>query len=402
MTSSVEDRDGEDVGPARADSAGRREPAPSLSWMRTVYGDSRVRTSAALWLCSKIALLVLAWATSWVLSSNAQPMAWAGLWEHWDASLLRDIAQYGYLGGPGGHPVANQFAFFPGFPMLLSAVHAVVPNWTVAEMATGSIASFFAILGLVQLAEDERPGTGAATGTLFIVAPAAVFLSVGYTESLFLAFALQSWRAAKKGRWPVMAVCAALAAVVRVNGIFLVLALAVLIITQFPRARVRGLAWLLASVVPVATYGLYLKLVTGSWLAWLTAEKAGWSRGFHDPVSTFTTTWAAAFGHTQTPEVSFMFVIELLATGVLVAVTLAQLVRRRWADAAYCALTLVAMVSGTWYESVPRSLLLVWPLWCGLGWISARSRLAAGTLIATSAPLAFVTAMMYLSGHWAG
>jgi len=47
--------------------------------------------------------------------------------EHWDASLLRHIAQYGYS-APQGSPEANLVAFFPGYPLLLRIVHVIIPH----------------------------------------------------------------------------------------------------------------------------------------------------------------------------------------------------------------------------------------------------------------------------------
>jgi hypothetical protein len=372
------------------------------SRVRRIREDPAIRMAGMLWICSKVALLTLSWTASWALASGKQPTSWPSLWEHWDATLLRDIAQYGYLHGPSGTAIPNQFAFFPGYPLVLAAVHALVSNWTAAELLISAVASFVAILQLIRIAEDERPGTESWTGVIFLLAPAAIFLSVGYTESLFLAFALPAWRAGTQGRWAVAAVLTGLASAVRVNGVFLGLALGVLACTRFPGARRRGLAWLLVAALPVLGYGYYLKATTGSWLTWFTAEKSGWSRGFHNPGSTFATTWAAAFGHTQSPAVALMFQLELLATAALLATAIMLLATRRWAEALYCALTLFALASGTWYESVPRALLLMWPLWCGLGRLAARSRLAAGIIVAVSAPFAFITAMLYLAGSWAG
>ena len=48
---------------------------------------------------------------------------------------------------------------------------------------------------------------------------------VGYAECLFLAFAIPAWHAAARGRWWRAAALAGLAGLVRVDAVFLVLAL---------------------------------------------------------------------------------------------------------------------------------------------------------------------------------
>ena len=103
----------------------------------------------------------------------------------------------------------------------------------------------------------------------------------------------------------------------------------------------------------------------------------------------------------RTP-LAFTFQLELLAVGVLLITVIAALWQRQWPEACYVALTAAALMVGHWYVSVPRSLLLVWPLWCGLPRLAQRRPWVAGLWLAASAPLMFATAMLYLSGRWEG
>jgi hypothetical protein len=397
--------------------------AAALAWIRTQAAAPATRAAGAVWLASKVALIVLAWAATWATQpggTGGAPLA--GAWEHWDARLFRLVAQYGYF-GPPGKPVPNQAAFLPGYPLVLRATHLLIGSWTTAELAVAAVASFFAILGLIRLADDysadDHPeGSGLAAAVFLIAAPAAVFLSVGYSEAMFLAFALPGWLAARHGRWPQAGLYTAAACLIRINGVFLLAGLVIMAAMSgsaaagptrsLGQAQTRRKPWpvlagsLAIPLVPLAGYEIYLWHASGDWLAEVHAERAGWGRYFGNPVRTFTTTWHAAFGGEFHPPLAFMFQVELASVAVLVAVIAITAWRRQWPEAAYCVLTAAALVFGTWYESVPRALLLVFPLWCGLGAFARRQRAAAAAWLAASVPLMCVTALFYLSGAWAG
>jgi Gpi18-like mannosyltransferase len=242
---------------------------PGRRWLRKAAADPSLRIAGSLWLASKIAIFALGWMAAWIMSPGSRhPLRLTSVWEHWDATEFRGIAEYGYFGGPDkSNP--NQAAFFPGYPLLLRGVHVLVPAWTADELIIGTVASFFAILGLVQLAEDYRAGSGAWAGVFLLAAPAAVFLAVGYSEAPFLAFALPAWRAARRGSWIWASLLAAGACALRVNGLFLVGGMIVMILLA-KKAADAGIrrpcalaAMLLIPLVPVTAYVIYLHYRTG-------------------------------------------------------------------------------------------------------------------------------------------
>ena len=82
--------------------------------------------------------------------------------------------------------------------------------------------------------------------------------------------------------------------------------------------------------------------------------------------------------------------------------TVALLAARRWSEAVYTGLTIASLATSVWYESVPRALLLLWPLWCGLAVLSLRRRWAGPLYLCLSVPLAVTTGLLFLTGNWAG
>ena len=249
-----------------------------------------------------------------------------------------------------------------------------------------------------------RATQAAADSALFFaLAPAAVFLAAGYSESLFAAFAFSAWAAARRDRWGLAVGLAAGASAVRVNGLFLAAAIALeFVLAGRSRRRWRQAPLLAVPVVPVAGYVAYLRYETGDWFAWQHAQAAGWFRTFRDPKYAWDQTWRAAFGASQAGHTAWVFQLELVAVLVGLALTALLLLKRRWPEALYVALSLLALGTSTWFMSVPRTMLLWWPLWTMLGAWAARRPMVRTLYVCCVAPVMVGVALLFLSGQWAG
>lgn len=275
---------------------------------------------------------------------------------------------------------------------MLRVLAAVGLSPGVGGLLVSLLAGTAAAVGLARLARLEDPSgrTGLVAVGLLGVAPPTVFLTAGYSEALFLSLAVWAWWAARTDRWWLAAVLAALAVTVRVHGLFLTAGLVVLAVVVavsavsaeapvsvrqrrprlgplvLPRLWSRLWPRLLPLLLPCVAAALLLLAYrdsTGDTLAWLHAQSAGWGRAFTDPVTSWRRTWAAAFGGTQVAPVAVVFALELLA-GILALLGLVVLLtRRRWAEATYVALSVGAMETSTWWISLFRTLLVVFPLW---------------------------------------
>jgi len=96
----------------------------------------------------------------------------------------------------------------------------------------------------------------------------------------------------------------------------------------------------------------------------------------------------------------FQLEIVAVAAGVLTVIVLA--VRKRWPETVYTALTIGALATSIWYESVPRALLLLWPIWCGLAVAAARRAWVGQLYLAISVPVAVSIGLLFMTGNWAG
>jgi hypothetical protein len=350
------------------------------------------------WVATRVALVVLVLAgTQQVLSGRSE--GWLAGWDSWDVTLFRKVAQYGYDGYPAHYPDRDIAAFFPGFPLVLRVVHAVVPSWTGAGLLVSFVAGGVAVVYLARLAElDGVDGSRAVL--LLVLSPYAVFLAVGYSESLFLALALPGWYAARRGRWEAASLLVAGACLVRISGLFLAIGLAVMWATT-SRDR-RELPWLAAPFLALLGFMAYLRQLTGDWLRWQHAQAEGWGRHLTSPVTALRNTWDAAHEAGLGPEFRWSYYAQIACVAVGLVVVGVSLARREWGEATYIGLSVAALATSTVYLSIERATLLWFPLWIVLArWTAARPWLLWGYLVLAT-PLMVTGVLTFHDGRWVG
>lgn len=390
-------------------------------------------TAIGLWLVSRLGVGMMVWIAVWVGAGpkTRQRGSLAMVWQRWDVLRYIDIAQNGYsLRAIHGASVA----FFPGFPGALFVVHLLARSWVVSGLLLSFAGGMVACAALARIiaieAESASPGNEISDSaipdsaipdsassssaalrsaavrnglTLWLCAPAAVFLALGYTESLFLAFALPAWLAARRGHWLATGLLLAAATAIRINGVFVFVAVVVLFLQSRPRGRewLRGSALLIA-LVPLAGFFTYLHHISGSWTTWHHAEEVGWDRTLNDPLRTFNNTLRYAFGGVLPAHQAWEYQVEILAMAVGFALLIWLLVRRRWAEAVYVAFSVGSLAASHVYLSVPREMLLWWPLWAALGVWTVRRPWVKTVLLTVSTPIMFAIAYLFFTGLWAG
>lgn len=318
---------------------------------------------------------------------------------NWDVAHFLAIAADGYA-------ERQDVAFFPGWPLLLRFFAGLGVPGLLAGVLLALACSGFAAAALYRMA-----GTSAAVA--WLLAPVAIFTAVPYTESLFCAAAFWAWERALSRRWGQAAALAAVAAGVRVSGVFLIGALAILALSQSGPAleRLRRLVWLALPSLVVGAYLWYLRGLTGSWTAWYQAQADGWSRGFTLPWVSLQQTIDAAMpgAYADHPEWSWLFRAELVSMAVGLLVTLVMLLRRRWAEAAWVGVQVAAFATSYWFISVTRAVLLWFPLWIGLGRLAEgrgrpgpAHRLVVGAVVVAALGVQTVWSWLFLTGRWAG
>lgn len=349
--------------------------------------------AVSTWAVAKILALGVALLVS---RSAGEAPSLTAPWARQEYLWYADIARNGYV---GTGEFAYNTAYFPGTSMVMRAGLALGLDPAATGMIAAAIASLAAVLALARLAPRYGSGPGWAS-IAWLAAPTAVFLVAPWSEALFTAFAFWSWVAAREGRWAVAGLLAGAATYVRVNGLFLAIALVVLLVVS-RRASWRSGAWLLLPGVVVAAHFAYLHSITGSWTAWRDAMAEHFNRGFADPVSSLTRTIALVTDYVP-GTFSSRFILELAAAAAIALFTVVLLRRRLWAEATYLAVTLASLVTADFYEAVPRTLVVLFPIWLVIGSWLTRSVALRWAYVGLCIPISAVTVLLFTQGQWVG
>jgi 4-amino-4-deoxy-L-arabinose transferase-like glycosyltransferase len=174
--------------------------------------------------------------------------ALTGVWLRWDTAWYAEIAAHGYT-------CYGSTAFMPLYPMLIRLLSfPLAGNAIAAALLISSIASLVVFYLLYRLAQELTNSKATARASVVTMAlyPVSFFLMAGYTEALFLALAIGSYLAARRGSWLAAGVLAALATLTRLQGILLLVPLALEFWLTHRNDLHRWQAWLSLAIAPLA------------------------------------------------------------------------------------------------------------------------------------------------------
>ena len=376
---------------------------PSLTWRGAAV------VALPVWLASRVALVLLTAVGAYVVrpGTGRDLPGFLEQWENWDVAQFQKIAMFGYF---SPEYADRTEAFFPGMPFALRVVHAVVPEWTAAGLVVSFLAGGVATVALARLASIDGDALAAQRAVLFLVLfPYAAFLFAGYSEALFLAFAVPAWLAARQDRWWLAGLLGAGAATTRITAVALGAALAVQWLQQRWAA---GLGWrglvradvlaLALPALPVVAYFGWLRSKTGRWDAYAVALEEGWGRTTVAPWEGFRNTWRAATDPGTASAFLWSYRAELLVVVIGVVVTAVLLRERRLGEAAFVGLSTYLLSSASYYASNVRGMLLWFPFFLLLARLTARRDWLAAAVVWVCAPLCAGLALAFTRGSWLG
>jgi hypothetical protein len=381
-----------DVALARV--AGRRNytVARSVAW----------RESAWLVAGTRIGFMLLAYAAAWLLASSTGPLreGFFDIWARWDGLHFLQVAEFGYT-DPNTDPHAT--AFFPLFPLTVAALSGIGIAPVVAAMLTTTVATFVACGYLYRLADEELGvGTGRRAVLYLLLFPTAVFLIAPYSEPIFLAGAIAAFYYARRGRWHLVGLPAAVAMGARAAGIFLLLGLVgELVRARDWRARTvrNALIAFGCGIAPLIAYSAYLATIKGDPFYFFVDQREGWHRGFVGPLQSLANTWNLTTSTDSPTNWVFTWRIELVAAAVGLGLVVWALVRREWGYAAFMGSTMGVLLTSTWYFSIPRVLLTMFPAVLLLASFTTRPG-RHEFAIAVMAPIAALGVVVFTRGAW--
>ncbi len=271
-------------------------------------------------------------------------------------------------------------------------------------MLVSAIAAAVAGAFLYRLAEEDY-GAGAGRRALLYLTifPTAVFLIAPYSESLFLAGAIAAFYFARRHRWHLVALPAAIAMGARAAGLFLLFGLALEFLRQreFGFERVANAAFALTvGVLPLLAFGAFLARAMGNPFMFLVHQREGWGRTFVGPQASFLNTWNTWDIASYPTNWLLAWRLEIVAALVGVAVTVWALWKREWGYAGFMGSMLAVLLTSTWYYSVPRMLLTMFPIVLFLSEASGKRRQLHDWLVIGLTPLATLGVVVFTQGNW--
>lgn len=180
------------------------------------------------------------------------PNVWLSLWQRFDANWYSAIALHGY------GQISGDVHFPPLYPLLIRLLLPVTGH----PLLTGLLLSHLAVIGMLAALYDfvDRRFAGqriAARTLIYLMAfPASFFFYSAYTESLFIWLALLFLNAVHDKKWHRAGLWTFCAILVRLQGVALLLPLAI----ELYRAR-KTISWrdlIFAVLLPGAAVALYL------------------------------------------------------------------------------------------------------------------------------------------------
>ncbi len=254
----------------------------------------------------------------------------------WDAQHFLSIAIDGYTWSTHAG-TATSPAFLPGYPSLIAGLHAVTGLWPPAAAILVSVTCGVIFACAIPHIVRAIPGTDGraelVTVALVAVSPMSVVLTMAYSEALFCALASWALVFALRHRWWTAGTIGFFAGTVRISGLAIAFAFAVVAITTLIRERRQLRSTAVCAAIPqmvaatVAASGtigwvLYSGLRMGSLTGWFAAQNKGW--GSHFDFGVTTTKFVYRIATTRPNVLEVTTAVILIAACVLVIGTIRQ------------------------------------------------------------------------------
>ena len=215
----------------------------------------------------------------------------------------------------------------------------------------------------------------------------------------------RDWLAASRRLWWVAGLMAAAAVSIRINGLFLLVALVLMYLLQLRadrrwRPRADALA-LLLPVVPLTGIAVWLHHSTGSWNAWQEAEAKGWGRQTAWPWQGLADGWhEITTQHGPHILIASLAAFATVVLGLVLIPVLAWL--RRWPELLFMVLNVLVLVCSTTFVSAPRYALTWFPAFILAAELTGRVRLRwlHPVLLIACLPLEATLFLLYARHFW--
>jgi mannosyltransferase PIG-V len=276
------------AGDAAAAANARSGPTGPRPWLRSIVAGLRDsialdRSLVAVFLGSRLLVLLAAIAAETLIvrnpnltSGDSSPILRS--LTAWDGWFYLGIVRDGYHAGAVSGAY-HDYAFLPLYPAVVRLLSAPWPAFAGLVAVVVSNVAFLVALGLLVRLGEGVVGRGRARLAAVYLAmfPFAAVFAMSYTESLFLALALGAFLAAERDRRMLTGVLLALACLCRLQGVVMVIPLAIILLRRDGWRPRPSQAWLALGPAAAAAFVVFVASLTGSSSGYLEAQ-VGWGR----------------------------------------------------------------------------------------------------------------------------
>lgn len=299
-------------------------------------------------------------AKPWAISQENNILKYFG---YWDGPWYLSIAKEGYFIKAGQE---SNVVFAPLYPLTIKIAHTITQlPWHLAAALVSVLCTLFAVSLLYREIKMQWDEDIALRSIFFLlIFPSSFFLTVAYTEGLFLLLAVLFFYFLRQKKWWTTAVFVALAAVTKIWGIALLLIAVIEYIRQEKKIKISALAFLLP-LLTIALWSYYDYRQFGDWLAFAHGQQF-----FHRPVGNFS--WSQLWSAPTAGDKTIMLIDSLSALAALTA----GLIMIYWKKIAYGLYAIlgvaIPLASGTW-QSMNRYVLVLFPLFIVLSILAKKN-----------------------------
>jgi hypothetical protein len=361
-----------------------------------------VKLAIFIVILAKILVLAIGYFVTYLNSGPAAPLTIVmNMFNHWDAPHYEDIAKNWYVSNPS-LDAYNFIVFFPFYPILIRAFTFDFNYINLSALIVANLCSFIAFFYLYKLTKLEFGESSAVKAVLFLsIFPLAYFLSVPYTEGLFFALVIASIYYARLGKWYLAGILSMFTALTRLAGVLLLPVLAVEYFHQRswkPTKIDLKFLWIFSAL---AGFLIYLGInyqVTGSPFTFLKIEDVHWFNRL-DPITGLQSAYSWATTRPYPDNLTIGIAPIIFAVFGLIVFALSIWRRMRPVYIVYMFFAWALAVSTSWWISVPRYIMAMFPMFMLIGTVKNRKIVIA--LAATSGALMCFFTVFWALGWWA-
>lgn len=311
-------------------------------------------------------------------------------WVRWDGDHYIEIAKNGYV--TSGEQ-ALFIVFYPLYPLLIKLIALVLGNFQLSAILISLIFSLVASVLLYEVALlDFDVKVGEKSVVLLNLFPTSYFLQASYTESLFLSLTLLSYFLFRTRKTLISGIFGTLSSLTRVNGLLLIPFI------FFEKGRIKEkIALSTLTIIGFLIY-LFINFINFHDAFYFTRPLySNWYKHFEWPWISFIQGINGIRSINNTTDFVYMFeyvfIVFTLILGVLTFLKLKK------SYGVYILLNLILATSTSFILSIPRYVLVLFPIYILLAKFSNRYLFIS--LLLVFIPLLLFFSSLYLRGQWA-